>query len=110
MIDAINLIERSLNSQLSTDQVKQMLQKIEAITPDTENFDNASYALNACVAICESLDFLLKKDPLHIFNSGTCLTDTVDGKIQESVDRAQHEIDSHPEMINARLFLLEIPR
>jgi len=107
LLDAINLISQSLNLQPDTGQTKQMLQRIEAITPDTEDFDNASYALNACAAVYESLEFILDKDPQHVFNIGTCLTDTIDFKIQEDDELTELQINSHPEMINARRFLFE---
>jgi hypothetical protein len=81
-----------------------------AITPDTEDFGDSSYALNSCVAVCETLDFLTDHKAEHIYAIGTCLIDTIDFKIQEDDDLTQEEIDKNSNMIAARQFLLEMSR
>ena len=67
----------------------------------------ASYALNSCVAIFNSLEFLRDKLPTHIYDVGICLTDTIDFKIQENQDLTEEEIDKNPLMIEARQYLLD---
>src|SRR5262249_16724706 len=90
-------------------RIEEMLLTVEAITPDTEDFGNniGSYALNAATSIYETLQFILDKDLLHIYNIGTYLTDTVDFKICEQEDLTDEQIDKEQMMIEVRSFLLE---
>lgn len=77
--------------------------------PDMDDFGSnelGSYALNASAAVCETLEFLLDNDPVHIQNVITHYTDTFDFKVQESKTLIMEEIDKHPLMIKAREFLL----
>lgn len=106
LLDTIKLIDQSLLFEPQPEIIYNKLEEIALLTPDTDNFRGASYALNACVSVCETLEFLLDKKAEHIFNVGTCLTDTVDFKIQEEIDLTDNEIDSHPDVIEARRFLL----
>jgi uncharacterized protein YjaG (DUF416 family) len=110
LLDAITLAEQSLTTSFHSDSVKQILSHLEQITPDTENFADGSYALNACVAGCEILEFLLDKSSEHIYNIGTYLTDTVDFKIHERSKLTVNEIDNHPMMIKTRTLLLELAK
>lgn len=87
--------------------MKEILPKVDNITPNTEDFGNASYALNACSAVYETLEFLINKDQKHILNIGSYLTDTIDFKIQEDDELSEVQIDNHPMMIEARKFLIE---
>lgn len=108
ILDTIKFIEKCKNLEINNGLFKEKIKQIEAITPDTENFDDASYALNTCVAVCETLDFLTDRKAAHIYAVGTCLTDTVDFKIQEDTNLKKSEIDNNSEMIKARNFLLEM--
>ncbi|MHA4808900.1 DUF416 family protein [Flavitalea flava] len=90
-------------------KIEDMLLRIEAITPDTDDYGEymGSYALNACVAISYSLQFLIDKDPIDIYHVGTCLTDTIDFKIQEENDNlTEEQIDNHPGIIETRNYLI----
>jgi hypothetical protein len=107
LLDAINLVDKSLSQDIDIETVKMLLPKINQITPDTEDFGNASYALNASAAVYETLEFLLDNNPIHIENVGTYLTDTIDAKIQEDDDLTPEEIDRHPLMIETRKYLIE---
>lgn len=93
-----------------TELLKEKIKQIDIITPDTEDFSDASYALNSCVAVCETLEFMIDNKSEHIYAIGTCLTDTIDFKIQEDGDLTEHEIDANPEMVTARKYLLEMSR
>jgi uncharacterized protein YjaG (DUF416 family) len=110
LLDTIKFIEEFKITKSDKILVEEKISKIGEITPDTEDFADSSYALNACVAICETLDFLIDHKGEHIYNVGTCLTDTIDFKIQEDGNLKQHEIDSNKEMIAARTFLLGVNR
>jgi len=108
LLDTIEFIEEFKTTDNDSILVKEKINQIEEITPDTEDFGDSSYALNACVAVCETLAFLIDHEGEHIYNVGTCLTDTIDFKIQEDTDLKQHEIDNNAIMVAARAFLLGV--
>jgi uncharacterized protein YjaG (DUF416 family) len=110
VLDTIKFIEEFKNTKIDKDLLKVKINQIEAITPDTEDFGDASYALNSCVAVCETLDFMTDHKAEHIYAIGTCLTDTIDFKIQENTELNQDEIDNNTEMIAVRKYLIEISR
>lgn len=60
------------------------IEKIEYIMPDLDNFEGtaAAYALDACLALVESLTFLFDFDDEHIINCSTSATDTIDMHVQ----------------------------
>lgn len=106
LIDSINLCESFYKSEIELGRLTECLTMIEAISPDTDDFGDASYALNAAVAVCATIDFLISQKHEHIISVCSCLTDTVDFKIQEDDELTEVEIDNHPMMIEAREFLL----
>ena len=106
LLDAIKLCQLYIALQTDASLLKEMLPKVDKITPDTEDFGNASYALNASIAVYETLEFLIDKDEKHILNIGTYLTDTIDFKIQEDDDLTEQQINNHPMMLEARRFLI----
>src|ERR1043165_4285067 len=85
LIDAIRLCEQVKTKKIEIARLEDMLSKVDAITPDTDDFGdyNSSYALNAAASVLETIQFIMDKDRLHIYNIGTYLTDTVDFKIHE---------------------------
>jgi uncharacterized protein len=93
LLDAINLI-------------KAILLKIDEVTPDTEDFGEANYAVNASGAIYETIEFLVDKKTKHIYNIGTYLIDTVDAKVHGDDDLSEDEIDQHPQMVETKNYLL----
>jgi uncharacterized protein YjaG (DUF416 family) len=109
LLDAIKLCEHAKFKEVDRIRVEEMLVKVEAITPDTEDFGNylGSYALNAAASVYETLQFIMDKNPLHIYNIGTCLTDTIDFKINEKENLTDEGIDEHKMMLEARNFLLQ---
>lgn len=110
LLDAIKILEQSETQEISKSIVDQTLKIIDANTPDMDDFGGeelASYALNSCVAIYSSLEFLLDKSPKHIYDVGICLTDTIDFKIQENQDLTEDEIDKNPLMIATRKYLVD---
>jgi uncharacterized protein YjaG (DUF416 family) len=109
LLDAINLCEQARSIPIVAIQIKEMMDRVDSITPDMDDFGDevGSYALNACAAVYNTLEFLIDKDPIHIYNIGTFFTDTIDFRVQEEDDLPEEQIDSHPLMIQARNFLLE---
>ncbi len=110
LLDAINLADRSQSEEINLTSVKLLLKKIDEITPDTEDFTNASYALNACTAVYETLEFIMDNDSTHIVNIGSHLTDTVYAKIQEDSDLTPDQADNHPLMIETTKYLIAVTR
>ena len=51
LLDSIKLCEVFKAQEVSLHSVKEMLSKVDKITPDTEDFVDASYALNASAAV-----------------------------------------------------------
>ncbi len=109
LLDAIILLEQSKSEDISQMVIDRILSLINTITPDIDEFGDelASYALNACVAVYNSVQFISDKQPEHIFDIGISLTDTIDIRIQEQQILNEQEIDMNPLMINARNYLLE---
>jgi uncharacterized protein YjaG (DUF416 family) len=109
LLDAITICEQGKHNKVDNSLVEQMIAYVDSITPDIDDFGDwdGSYALNACVAVCETLEFLIDTQPKHIYYVGICLTDTVDFKIQEEKEFSKVEIDKHPMMIEARGYLLD---
>jgi uncharacterized protein YjaG (DUF416 family) len=110
ILDTIKFIEETKALTVDKELLKKKYNQIVSITPDTEDFGDADYALNSCAAVCETLDFLTDHKAEHIYAIGTCLTDTIDFKIQEDADLTEDEIDKNPEMIATRKFLMEVTR
>jgi uncharacterized protein YjaG (DUF416 family) len=110
LLDAIKLAEIAASENCNVAEVNNFLAKISEITPDSEDFGNASYSINACGAIYETLEFLIDRNSDHIYNIGTYLTDTIDFKIQEDNELTEDEIDSHSMMTEARSYLIDSTR
>lgn len=106
LLDAIKICELFDLNKASILSIKKLLTKVNEITPSTEDFENASFALNATAAVYETLEFLIDNDKKHIFNIGTYLADTIDFKIQEEDGLTQQQIDNHPLMIEVQKYLL----
>jgi uncharacterized protein YjaG (DUF416 family) len=85
LLDAITLVEQSKTNEISQSLIERTLNKIDTITPDMDDFGSdelGSYALNACLAVYNTVQFIYDKQPNHIYDIGICQTDTVDFKIQ----------------------------
>lgn len=109
LLDGISLSQKALSDKPDILKIKNLLPEIEAIIPDMDDFGSefGSYGLNASASVYETLEFLIDNDAAHIVNIATYYTDTIDIKVQEDTDLTMEEIDVHPLMIKARLFLLE---
>lgn len=109
LLDAIIFCENSNFEHVDKTAIQKTLTDIDNVTPDTGDFGNelGSYALNACVAVYETLQFLLDKNPEHVCNVGICLTDTINFKIQESHTLIEEQIDTNALMIETRKYLIK---
>ena len=110
LLDAITLVEQSANSDIKQELIDKTLSQLDTITPDMDDFGSdelASYALNACVAVYNSIEFISDKQAKHIYDIGICLTDTIDFRVQEQQTLTEQEIDNSPLMIEARKYLID---
>jgi uncharacterized protein YjaG (DUF416 family) len=110
LMDAINICERSITNSSDLDQIKELIPKIDLITPHMDDFGGneiGSYALNASASVYETLEFIIDHDKTHIFNIATYYTDTIDFKIQEERELTELEIENHPLMIEAWNFIID---
>jgi hypothetical protein len=91
---------------------RQMAVKLETVSPHMDDYGNliGSYALNACVAIYSSLQYLLNRDTSNLYDIGIAYTDTVDFKVQGEEDLTEDEIAAHPDMQIAWNFIIEETR
>ncbi len=108
LLDAINLVEQSRTEMPNQTTLKVILQEIDGVTPDTEDFVEANFAVNASGAIYEAIEFLLDRKTEHIYNIGTYLIDTVDAKVQSDDDLTEEEIYQHPQMVEIKNYLLAL--
>jgi uncharacterized protein len=110
LLDAITLVEQSRTDVVGDNIITKTLNQLDTITPDMDDFGSdelGSYALNACVAAYNSIQFIVDKKPNHIYDIGICLTDTIDFKVQEEKTLTEREIDNNPLMIEARKYLID---
>jgi uncharacterized protein len=106
LLDAINIIEQAQIVRVDQVQLKSTLQRVNEVAPDSEEFGEADYAINASGAVYETIEFLLDRNKTHIYNVGTYLIDTIDRRVQDDEDFSEDEIDQHPLMVDAKYFLL----
>ena len=95
--------------------IKQLISEIERVTPDTEDFENplTSFALNACTAVINSLQFLVDQDTKSVINVVTYARDTVDLFIYlkndlDNVETTETSIYNDPYMIRERTRQFEL--
>ncbi|HMJ48731.1 MAG TPA: DUF416 family protein [Ferruginibacter sp.] len=104
LLDAIAICEQTKLNPVDKILVEQFLVKVDAITPDMDDYGEdmlGSYVLNACCAVYETLQFLIDQDSKRIYSIGISFTDNVDFKIQENGDMTEQQIDQNPMMIDA---------
>lgn len=70
-------------------------EKIIEVTPDVVRFegDLASYALDACSAVSDSIEFLLSEDLSYLLNIASIARDTVDTFAQETEEMGNYDDD-----------------
>ncbi|GAA0894556.1 hypothetical protein GCM10009122_42370 [Fulvivirga kasyanovii] len=87
LLDGLSLIDRYLfiDSTFVKDEVIKCIAQIDENTPDTNDYSQitVSFALDACVALTESLSYILDNNDQRIVNVASCARDTVDMFVQE---------------------------
>lgn len=107
LLDAISYCETFFKNGGNSDLLKEYAKKVFDNCPHSDDFENASYAINASGAVHGTLEFLLYKNPNYIYEIGTYFTDTIDFKIQDdNEDITEKGIDAHLLMMEARTYLL----
>jgi hypothetical protein len=106
--EAIALCEKSRGTEIDLAEFELMMEKVGAVTPDMDDFGSTagSCALNACVAIHETLEFLVTKEWKFIMDVGIVYYDTQDARLWDD-DFTDAELDQHPSIIETRKFLLK---
>ncbi len=108
LLDAIKICDNVNLQTIDKSLIEKMIMQVDKITPHMDDYGEeiSSYALNACVAVYETLQFLIDHNPKRVFDVGICLTDTIDFKVQEDKDLSDTQIDQDPLMIEATNFLM----
>ena len=107
LLDSIRFIE---SGNQDTEAIHGFLDNLEEICPDTEEYDGAEFALNACGAVNALLLQVAEPDEVeHFVEVAMSYYDTIDAKVQdESVGELyDEEIGNHPMLAEARRFLLD---
>jgi hypothetical protein len=94
---------------LDTTTFNKLKQNVNSAIPDTEDFGDGSYALNASASVAELLEYFTDRDLKHILNISEYMTDTVDFKIHEKKDNQTAEkLEEHPMNIAERNYQLKL--
>jgi uncharacterized protein len=103
LMDIIRFVE-SGDNQIK--RIHMYLDALEEVTPDTEDFEECSYALNACEATRGLLLQIAEPSQTELFiETAMAYFDTMDAKVQEG-GLSEDEINKHPLMIDAKNFIL----
>ena len=103
--EAIKYCEETEFAKIDRGKVKDLIHKVEKITPDTEDFENieVSYALNSACAVLDLLEFIMKQDKIYVSNISSYVIDTIDFKIQETESSLTNdELENHPKIVEER--------
>lgn len=90
LMEAIAIIYQQVikDGLYSVEEIEDMINRIDSITPDTEDFTDlsTSFALDACTSIYSTLNYLLENNLNHILDVVTYAIDTVDMFVQIKED------------------------
>jgi uncharacterized protein len=107
LLDSIRFVE---SGNQESDQIYDFLDSLEENCPDTDEYEEAEYALNACGAVNALLLQVAEPDELeHFVEIAMSYYDTIDAKVQDELDEdaSDEAIDMHPMLAEARRFLLQ---
>ena len=107
LLDSIRFVE---SGGQDTEQIYEFLDALEEISPDTDDYDEAEYALNACGAVNALLLQVAEPDEEeHFIEIAMAYYDTIDAKVQDEAEEelAEEQLDSHPMVLEAQRFLLQ---
>jgi uncharacterized protein len=107
LLDSIRFAE---SGSQDNEQIYDFLDALEEISPDTDDYDEAEYALNACGAVNALLLQVAEPDEReHFIEMAMAYYDTIDAKVQDEPDDelSEEQIDRHPMILEAQRFLLQ---
>ncbi|WP_132052109.1 DUF416 family protein [Pseudocnuella soli] len=107
LVDSIRFVE---SGSQDADAIYNYLDNLEEVCPDTEDYEDAEYALNACGAVNALLLQVAEPDEWeHFVEIAMSYYDTVDAKLQDESDEEldDEDLDEHPMLAEARRFLLQ---
>jgi uncharacterized protein len=100
--NAISIIYQNVfrKDLFSEDEIQNLIEQVESITPDTEEFESilVSFALDACTSVLSTLNFIIDGETENIIDVATYARDTVDMYIQERDD-----LDVNDKMIEIKI-------
>ena len=103
--EAIKYCEETEFKQIDRGKIKNLIHKVEKVTPDTEDFENieVSYALNSACAVLDLLEFIMKQEKIYVSNISSYVIDTIDFKIQEQESSlTNEELENHLKIVEER--------
>ena len=95
-----------------SEQIYDFLDALEEVSPDTDDYPDAEYALNACGAVNALLLQVAEPDDVeHFLEASLAYYDTIEAKVHDEAedDVSEEEMDRHPLLTEARRFLLQSP-
>jgi uncharacterized protein YjaG (DUF416 family) len=100
--NAISIIYQNVfrNDLFSGVEIQNLIDEVEGITPDTENFEGilVSFALDACTSVLSTLNFIIDSETENIVDVATFARDTVDMYTQE-----RDNLDMSDKMIEIKI-------
>jgi uncharacterized protein YjaG (DUF416 family) len=106
LVDSIRFVE---SGSQDSETIHGFLESLEEVCPDTDDYEDAEYALNACGAVnALLLQVAEPDDPEHFVEVAMSYYDTIDAKLQDESDEelSDEAIEMHPTLAEARNFLL----
>lgn len=91
--NSILQIYQSLGDNFLRLQIHNVINKVETITPNTEDFESilTSFALDTCTSVLSTLNFILDKKPENIVDVAMYACDTIDMYFQ-GINYSKEEI------------------
>lgn len=100
--EAIAMMHQYLINEdlFDADEIQEMMERIEMITPDTEDFSGVitSLALNSCTSVYSTLKYMMDKDVDDVADVATYARDTIDAYIQE-----KYKLDPNDPQLSDRI-------
>jgi uncharacterized protein YjaG (DUF416 family) len=106
LLDSIRFVE---SGSQDSEQIYDYLDALEEISPDTEDYSEPEYALNACGAVNALLLQVAEPDETeHFVEISLAYYDTIEAKVQDEADDdlSEEQMDMHPLLSEARRYLL----
>ena len=107
LLDSIKFVE---SGGTDIDQIHRYIEALEEITPDTDDLEDSSYALNACAGVFGLLSQVVEPSQAdHFLETAMAYYETMDLKVHENSQEQlpEYKINDHPLMIEATNFILQ---